>query len=628
MSVELGGTARPKSYSNGIVSLRRTAIQPEEGASLLDSVMASGEDALLASPVSSAQRMGELSAAEEGVALPAEDARAQIDSAGLTGHLIVPDQGVTQPYLDILIDRKREEQKRAELIASAPQGVGPGAARFGAMFAASMLDPVNVATAYVPVVSQARYLRWLGKAGGFAGRAGVRAGVGAAEGVVGAALVEPVIAYAKDQEQADYDMADSLANVAFGTVFGGGLHVVGGAGADAVRGLRGKGQPWDVKAAPELEPTPEPAPAPRGPRVVDGALVHVPRTPVASVVAAEVAPDVFERSGVQPGESLYLPLGAKSHQGKPLHAMTIEELHAARSQTHEQDVRDLTEIFGNEKDAKFFARSSNTNSDAVYDRAQKLVEALSPEKQQMISDWESGLGRWRDGATADEIGDLIRELDIPDATSPQALGESLRYALINLGDKTDPATMNTKQLGAYFMLRESKEIIAQKGWNPKEVSRHAILAAASRFSDPVDAEFMLARFLGKDSVNTASAKAELAGPVKREAALRAAVAQAVTGRQIDVEGIINGDMSAVRRAAAEPIDALADPPPQPFVEVADDTSLEAARESLNEVTSVLKASGDETVIRELADLDEIVVKAKAWASVAKKLAPCIGGTDG
>jgi hypothetical protein len=48
---------------------------------------------------------------------------------------------------------------------------------------------------------------------------------GVTEGAVGAALVEPLVYSAAKRVQADYGAADSLLNIAFGSILGGGLHV-------------------------------------------------------------------------------------------------------------------------------------------------------------------------------------------------------------------------------------------------------------------------------------------------------------------------------------------------------------------------------------------------------------------
>lgn len=191
-------------------------------------------------PIPSLVRMGELSDAQlTGRRIDSTSARQRITDAGLDGRLTVGDEGMTSEALDILIERKRNEIKRQEVLSRSPGGFAMGTAQLGTAFAASLLDPLNVGLAFVPVVGEARYLRYLASARGVLGRTGVRVGVGAAEGAVGAAIVEPLVYAAKMQEQADYDFTDSLLNVAFGTVFGGGLHAVAGGLADATRALRG-----------------------------------------------------------------------------------------------------------------------------------------------------------------------------------------------------------------------------------------------------------------------------------------------------------------------------------------------------------------------------------------------------
>lgn len=75
----------------------------------------------------------------------------------------------------------------------------------------------------------------LGRAASPLGRAGVRAGVGAVEGAVGAAIIEPLPLLAAQQDQTEYGLSDSLANIAMGGLLGGGLHTVGGAVSDALR---------------------------------------------------------------------------------------------------------------------------------------------------------------------------------------------------------------------------------------------------------------------------------------------------------------------------------------------------------------------------------------------------------
>lgn len=179
-----------------------------------------------------------------GKRLDFETARQRLKDRGMEGDIKVSEAGITEAALDTLIERKAIERRRQEVFGQAEGGVGQGAARLGIALGTSLIDPLNVATAFIPVIGEARYTSLLARAGSPLARAGVRAGVGAVEGMAGAALIEPIIAGSRRYEQADYDMADSLLNVAFGGVFGSGLHSVGGAISDGVTFYRGAEPTW------------------------------------------------------------------------------------------------------------------------------------------------------------------------------------------------------------------------------------------------------------------------------------------------------------------------------------------------------------------------------------------------
>ena len=182
--------------------------------------------------------------------LEEEEQKRRFADAGLEAHL-KPHKEYTPEAVDILIDRKKTELARQDAIGRASNWYAP----FGivAGLGAAVLDPLNVASAFIPVVGEARLANMLGRRAGALGRAGVRAGVGAVDGVVGAALMEPFTASAKFQEQADYGMTDAMLNVGFGAFFGAGLHAGGGMIGDAWRSARGAAQPWEaaVTYAPE-----------------------------------------------------------------------------------------------------------------------------------------------------------------------------------------------------------------------------------------------------------------------------------------------------------------------------------------------------------------------------------------
>lgn len=173
-----------------------------------------------------------------GKRLTKAEAEARLLDRGLSGQIQIDDSGITENALDTLASRKLVELRRQEIFARSQGGFGQGLRGFGVSFFTAMSDPVNVATAFLPVIGKTRYARWLSRTKNPLERAGVRAGVGAIEGTAGAAMVEPLIYGSRTAEQADYDSVDSLVNASFGAVFGGALHPTFGGVSDVRRGFR------------------------------------------------------------------------------------------------------------------------------------------------------------------------------------------------------------------------------------------------------------------------------------------------------------------------------------------------------------------------------------------------------
>lgn len=172
--------------------------------------------------------------ANVGEKLPRDEADLAIKTAGVK--LKVPEDGYSKAALDILIKRKQDEAARQNVMDRTPWSWLGTPVRGTAMLLTGLTDPLNIASAFIPVVGEARAASMLAKAGGSAAaRAGARAGIGAVEGVVGAAVLEPAVYGLHSQLGDDYSMTDSLINLGFGGLLGAGLHVAGGAGADAFR---------------------------------------------------------------------------------------------------------------------------------------------------------------------------------------------------------------------------------------------------------------------------------------------------------------------------------------------------------------------------------------------------------
>lgn len=159
-----------------------------------------------------------------------------IEQNNLTDHL-EPQFGETEESLNIIIAAKRAEITRKFIAANSGIGL-TGQITVGLL--ASAFDPINLGAAFVPVVGQARYAAMLGSQASKFGRAAVRARVGATEGAVGALAIEPLVYSSLQNVQADYDLYDSFANLAFGAGLGAGLRSSGGFIGDIINNSRAK----------------------------------------------------------------------------------------------------------------------------------------------------------------------------------------------------------------------------------------------------------------------------------------------------------------------------------------------------------------------------------------------------
>jgi hypothetical protein len=162
--------------------------------------------------------------AGEGERVDQKTAQAEIASRGLD--IKVPRGGMSRVELDMIQYLKQRERQQGETTMRT-RGILSTAAGFGGGVAASLTDPINVASGFIPFVGQYRYAKWLAQAGeGVLARSVVRASVGAIEGAAGAALLEPIVYAGATSEQLDYGLTDSFMNVAFGGLLGGGLHTI------------------------------------------------------------------------------------------------------------------------------------------------------------------------------------------------------------------------------------------------------------------------------------------------------------------------------------------------------------------------------------------------------------------
>lgn len=222
---------------------------------------ASASQALYNSPTAQLYRTYEDSQAG-GKTLDYETARTRAKDAGVD--IRIDPKGIGEDALNLLIDRKRTMAKANDAMARGPQGFLPGTAYFLSGMGASLLDPINVASSFIPIarplgmakdIARAGTLGAEGAAATAAGRFAARARVGAVEGAGGQALVEPLTAYRASQEQEDYGITDTLLNIGFGTVLGsvahGGLGALGDRAVAAERSANAKALIDAAKTAPD-----------------------------------------------------------------------------------------------------------------------------------------------------------------------------------------------------------------------------------------------------------------------------------------------------------------------------------------------------------------------------------------
>lgn len=136
---------------------------------------------------------------------------------------------VSPSYAKTLAENRAAQDYNDKTIARGRGGFVSEVSKFGVGLAAAMTDPVNVGAAFIPIVGEARFASMVGAMG----LRTARVTKGAIEGGVGTVAIEPLVYAGAQAGGYRYDYADSVMNIALGTVMGGGLHFAGGEIRDA-----------------------------------------------------------------------------------------------------------------------------------------------------------------------------------------------------------------------------------------------------------------------------------------------------------------------------------------------------------------------------------------------------------
>lgn len=184
---------------------------------------------------------------------------------------------------------------------------------------------------------------------------------------------------------------------------------------------------------------------------------------------------------------------------RPLKApyeMTADELGRAyeESEAHEKGASSRVFGAGGAKQYESARRISDRGhlSDPKVKEADRLIDQM--ERRLTDAQRRDLFGTGETGPDSEDYQDYQRAIGNLGWDSPADLGHSLRSHITDIGDATDPAKMTHPQQVAYAAIRHAMEGARRRGWNLGDVEKAALEGAASRFSDPEDAAFMLRRF--------------------------------------------------------------------------------------------------------------------------------------
>lgn len=504
--------------------------------------------------------------------IDAQQARDQVKGAGLD--IKIPDQGIRQGALDVLIERHQEQLARQQIMVRANGGSMP--TQIAASLAASLLDPLNIASAFVPVVGEARYAAMLSRATTPLGRAGVRAGVGALEGSVGAAILEPLPLLAAQADQTEYGLSDSLANIALGGVLGGGLHSVGGAVSDAIRRNL-------TTETPQFETVLNATPSTRA---IDSAEMR----------AADLArlfdddPDVALRAGLSrqlESDQAELYRAAERQAIKEIRPSltgerigNVADLKAERARLVEQEVNLDASFRGRAKEFQ----GQNLSRKQAERAARDSIAAEREQIQIRQAEIDTTLERNRAGELDRRDIGLIERGEVPERLKPQI---QARAQQIMQGYQKRP-------LGT--AMRTARETAENADWTVRDNALRTAVAQAVSGRD-IDVEKL---FELEDPAKSASALEYLKRP---------------QARRVDPEGVAES-----QRIDSQAKTAKTDDLEEARAALADDEAL--SREILNQLPEDQRAQVEAAGREEMALADAEAAKAEQYSKAYRAAAIC------
>ncbi|OYW95059.1 MAG: hypothetical protein B7Z23_02855, partial [Pseudomonadales bacterium 32-61-5] len=468
----------------------------------------------------------------QGPKLPAAEAAERIKASGLRLDHTPKDGQYTEAQLEFLLERQRELTMIRDVRDRTPWDLG-SPVRGVAMFGAGILDPINLATAFVPwsrAIPAAQGLRAASLSASAATRTAGRAGFGAIDGGISTAVLEPFYFGMRQSLGDDYDAYDSMLNIGFGAAFGGGVIAGGGAGVDLFRRAMGREQPFDAYRGLSVEQIQQVqglrAEIANGMDLRDAQRVLDTYTPEMRRAAGFPDPEAPPVAPADPAPA------APAARAADVTAMMDPELRPPSRTADEMDVPQTTR----RNDLAVFLRDTgglapSLARDAGGDTAVQMNRQLA------------GIVN-RNGA---ENYDQLTERLIEDGFLPAGMDSGS----IEAADMA--ADLVARALNGERILRIEGQLAEM------ELRQREEFDAADRARFESDLEARLEREAIQGEGRAVSEPEPMIDripffePETREAALRAGVAQAAEGRMIDVEAILNTDEAVGATAGMEQI---------------------------------------------------------------------------
>ena len=151
---------------------------------------------------------------------------------------------------EMLVKNVREELVRNAILEKGLDGVAGYTALLSGALLAAATDPIELGAAFIPYFGQARRAATVARFGKVKGRTAI----GAAEGLAGSLVTEPLYYGLSQQLQLDYSMGEALLNVGVGTLLGSGIGTIAGLTArrlDIKKIARDSGVPDDIFPEPQ-----------------------------------------------------------------------------------------------------------------------------------------------------------------------------------------------------------------------------------------------------------------------------------------------------------------------------------------------------------------------------------------